>query len=83
MSGRIRTTNLVLLTIEGFLYLNKIICPILSLDFSTTVKYDPPDEISNNNLEECDAEIIGGDVVEEFSSGEISSSGSGGGQNFG
>ncbi|XP_062516073.1 C3 and PZP-like alpha-2-macroglobulin domain-containing protein 8 [Corticium candelabrum] len=46
-------------------------------DFSTTVKYDPPEDISNNNLEECDAEIISGDVV------EISSSGSGGGQNFG
>ncbi|XP_062515660.1 C3 and PZP-like alpha-2-macroglobulin domain-containing protein 8 isoform X2 [Corticium candelabrum] len=52
-------------------------------DFSTTVKYDPPEDISNNNLVECDAEIISGDVVEIVSSGEISSSGSGGGQNFG
>ena len=83
MSGRIRTTNRVLLNIKDFLYFNKIICSILSLDFSTTVKYDPPDQISNNNLEECDAAIISGDVVEIFSSGEISSSGSGGGQNFG
>ena len=83
MSGRTRTTNRVLLITVDFLYLNKIICSILSLDFSTTVKYDPPEDISNNNLVECDAEIISGDVVEIVSSGEISSSGSGGGQNFG
>ena len=73
----------VLLAIEDFLYLNETICLILSLAFSTTVKYDPPAQISCNSLEDCDGEIISEDAVEEISSGEISSSESGGGRIFG
>lgn len=71
MSGRTLTISQVFKGSNTFMFcrVRWLFIVAFCIEFSTIVKYEPPDALSKNSLEECDVEFTDGDVIDIPTSG--------------